>query len=129
MPKQNSPENVAFLLGDLGDRPNAAITLCFANCARSYTLNPSQHTLVDRAQFTFRLKDLREETRVGEQLRIRILVDPLPKDLVPMIRIGDQTSGDFWIPNHISPNVWDYDVIYSGGYSPDTVVHIYLVVR
>lgn len=120
---------VTFLIGNIGDPATAPTTLCFSSCTKSYLLDPVRHTLAERAHLQFRLSDLREDTRVGEQLTFRIYADPAPAKLLPLvlIRTGDRWSRSAWIAPQVATNAWDYGVTFTGGYSPDTEVHIYLI--
>lgn len=125
---------VAFLLGDLGDRARAPITLCFSNglrCSTSYVLDPNRHTLAERSHLAFRLSDLREDTRVGDQLVFRIYTDPVPPDLLPLIVFRVNGRWRMWatIPRKVAPDAWEYDTIWGEGYPPDTEVRLYLIER
>ena len=121
---------VTFLLGDVGDRANAPITLCFDECAWLNVLDPARHTLAERAHVQFRLSDLREETGANNQIIFRVQVDPAPADVRPLIviRAGGRWYSSARFARAITANVWAYDnVIWSDGYPPDTEVHIYLI--
>lgn len=125
---------VAFLLGDVGDRARAPITLCFSDgaaCSMSYVLDPDRHTLVERSHLTFRLSDLREDRRRGEQLVFRICTDPAPPGPMPLalVRANGRWQARAWIPRRVGPDAWEYGAIWEGGYPPGTGVRLYLIAR
>jgi hypothetical protein len=124
-------EFATFLLGGVGDRADSRITLCFSGCRRRYELDPSRHTLAERAHVIFRLSDLREETRAGDQVQFRMIVEPAPANLWPLVvvRTGTRWPSAAWIPERIQTNVWDYYVNFAQGYPPGTEVHIFLALR
>ena len=119
----------AFLLGDVGDRAAAPITLCFERCARSYVIDPARHTLATRAHVTFRLADLRPETRLGAQLLFRIAIDAAPTNLLPLVIVksGNALPSSVWIAKPVDPGAWDHSVFST--YPPDAEVHLYLIAR
>ena len=121
-------EFAAFLLGDLGDQGQAPITLCFSQCATSYVLDPARHTLLERAQVTFRMGDLRPDTKMGKHLKIRILAQPAPTSLLPLVVVSTGAPRARFA-RRVGPSAWDYGVIDNRGYPPDTEVHIYLTLR
>jgi hypothetical protein len=130
-PRDAQKEFATFLLGDVGDRAVAPITLCFERCARSYVLDPALHTLAERPQVTFRLADLRPDTRLGSSLRFRIAIDSPPTNLLPLVIVtsGNGSPSSVWIAQPADPGTWDYPVFDGGGYPPDTEVHLYLIAR
>jgi len=128
-PQGAQHEFTTFLLGDVGDRATAPITLCFENCARSYVLDPARHTLAARPQVTFRLADLRPDTRLGAQLLFRIAIDQAPSNLLPLIVVksGEGLPSLVWIAKAVDPGTWDHRVFST--YPPDAEVHLYLIAR
>lgn len=122
-----------FILGDVGDPIRAPVTFCIGDplCTRQYELDPARHTVAERAHLRFRLADLREHTRVGDQLRFRILVDPVPEGLTPLIlvRHGDRPPASVLIARRVELGAWDFDVTYDSGIPPDSDVAIYLAAR
>jgi len=122
-------EFTAFLLGDVGDRATAPITLCFERCARSYVLDPARHTLAARPQVTFRLADLRPDTRLGAELLFRIAIDRAPTNLLPLVIVKSGTAwpSSVWIAQPRDPGTWDHSVFST--YPPDAEVHLYLIAR
>jgi hypothetical protein len=107
------------------------ITLCFSECARSYVLDPARHTLVARAHVTFRLADLRPDTRLGDQLTFRIAIEPPPTNLLPLVIVksGKRWPPAVWIARPGDRGTWDYHLIRANGYPPDAEVHLYLIAR
>ncbi len=68
---------VAFLLGGVGTRPRAPLTLCFHSCARRYVLEPRIHTL--EPHFRFGVASLRDVSRTPRgRLQLRVLSTPCP---------------------------------------------------
>jgi hypothetical protein len=118
----------AFLLGDLGDRPTRPITLCFSRCARTYVLDPARHTVAERSHIVFRTSDLRAETRTGAALSFRLVLEPAPSSVLPLVvfRSGNQPPTLAWIAKRAGPNVWDYTVRSES--EPDDEIHVYLIV-
>jgi hypothetical protein len=118
----------AFLLGDLGDRPTRPITLCFSRCARTYVLDPARHTVAERSHIVFRTSDLRAETRTGAALSFRLVLEPAPSSVLPLVvfRSGNQPPTLAWIAKRAGPNVWDYTVMRES--EPDDEIHVYLIV-
>jgi hypothetical protein len=125
------PSLTAFLLGDVGDRATAPITLCFWDCAKQYFVDPSRHTVAEHAHVRFRLSELREDTRASELLTLRIQVDPPPADLLPLVlvRAGRRWPYAAWIARQTAADSWDYGFNFSGGYPQDMEVYIYLIAR
>lgn len=80
----------------LHDEPTAPITHCVSGCRRRYVINPVRHTLAQRDHLPFRLSELREGARSGDQLIFRIRVDPGQRDLVPLVVLRD---GNGWFPS------------------------------
>jgi hypothetical protein len=119
----------AFLLGGVGDMATEPITLCFSRCARSYVLDPARHTRGERAHIVFRVGDLRRDTRLGEYFMFRLVLDPAPPGLLPLVlvRSGNRWPTSGWSAKRTGPNTWDYMVIQS--YAADDEVHVYLIVR
>jgi hypothetical protein len=128
-PQGAQQEFTTFLLGDVGDRATAPITLCFENCARSYVLDPARHTLAAQAHLIFRLADLRPDTRLGAQLLFRIAIDPAPSNLLPLVIVksGEGLPSLVWIAKPADPGTWDHSVFNT--YPPDAEVHLYLIAR
>jgi hypothetical protein len=126
----HTSEFAAFFLGDIGDKANTPVTLCFSECRRSYVLDPARHTLAERAHATFRRSDLRDDTRAGDQLMFRIVAESAPAGLVPLvlIRSGNRWPTVAWIARKVGENIWDYGV-FGGGYPPDAEILIYFLVR
>jgi hypothetical protein len=125
----------AFLLGDVGARASAPITLRFEGCGRAYVLDPARHTLTRQAHARFRLRDLREQTRVtslfGTQVYFRIDLDPAPSDVAPLVVVHHPEWGRYsaWWPRLVAPGTWEYMVMYGDGYSPETTMSVYLLRR
>ena len=130
-PQDAQKEFATFLLGDVGDPATAPITLCFERCARTYVLDPARHTLATRSHLSFRLADLRPDTRLGSSLRFRIAIDSPPTNLLPLVIVtsGKGSPSSVWIAQRVDPGMWDYPVFDGGGYPPDTEVHLYLIAR
>jgi hypothetical protein len=118
----------AFLLGDVGDGGREPITLCYFSCTKSYVLDPARHTLVERGHLRFQRADLREETRSGADIMIRIRADRAPANLRPLVvyRAGGRWTLA-WFARQVAPNTWDLGV--STNSPPDTQVHVYLIAR
>jgi hypothetical protein len=120
----------AFLLGDLGEP--APVTLCKGYpCARRYEVDPARHTLAERAVVRFHIGELREATRIGDQLRFRIHVDPVPEGLMPLIlvRHGTRAPASLWPARRVELGAWDFNVTYDSRIPPDSEVSIYLARR
>ena len=66
---------------------------------------------------------------MGEYLQLRIVLDPAPPNMVPLILIRSEnrwpTLG--WIAKRAGPNIWDYNVFRDS--VDDDEVHVYLIVR
>jgi hypothetical protein len=122
-------EFIAFLLGDFGDRATEPITLCYSRCAKSYVLDPARHTLAEKAHFRFRISDLRENTRIGDQLILRIQADPAPTGFLPLVAASASWGHDVWIAQRSGSNTWDFGVLHTPGFDPSTEIRIYLVAR
>jgi hypothetical protein len=125
----------AFLLGDVGTRASAPITLSFPGCARTYVLDPARHTLAPQAHVRFRVRDLRNQTRVvslfGTQVFFRIELDPFPQNVRPLVVVRDGETGYrmAWFGYPVEPGVWTYNVMYGDGYPPDSEFAVYLIAR
>jgi hypothetical protein len=129
----NRAEFVAFLLGDPGEAPLEPITLCLSRmrCGRRYVLYPARHLLADKPVLQFRIADLREGTRIGEQLHLRIYADPAPDDLVPfvVVRSEGRLPARAYTMRRVGMNAWDYGVTYGEGFPMDGELSIYLFGR
>ena len=123
-------EFAAFLLGGVGENATAPITLCFSRCARTYVLDPARHTVAETA-VRFRFGDLRADSRVGEYLRFRIIVEPAPRSLLPIVIVRSQNRWptSAWLPRRVGNNAWDYTVIRTDGYVADDEIYVYLAAR
>lgn len=121
----------AFLLGGLGDRATAPVTLCYSRCARAYGLDPARHTLAEDAHVRFRVADLRADTRMGDNLIFRIIVEPAPRSLLPIVIIRSQNRWptSAWLPRRVASNAWDYTVLRADGFTDDDEVYVYLIAR
>lgn len=121
----------AFLLGGVGKQPGSPLTLCYNNCAHTYTIDPKKHTLA-RPIVRFRISDLREATRAESQLAMRIRLEPDDERFIPLAVI--QTSGLSPFRAYVLPRnrkgFWEYNVTdASDNRPPNPEVLIYLVVR
>jgi hypothetical protein len=121
-------EFAAFFLGGIGDTPTKPITLCFSRCARSYVLDPAGHTLAERPHVVFRMSDLRADTRMGPYLRIRLVLEPAPSAVLPLVvfRSGNRPPTSGWIARRAGPNMWDFTGLRESG--GDDEIHVYLIV-
>jgi hypothetical protein len=121
-------EFAAFLLGDLGGTATKPLTLCFSRCARPYVLDPARHTMAERAQVVFRPSELRADTRLGDYLMFRIVVEPTPASMLPLVVVqsGNKPPTLAWIGRRAGPNSWDYTVLRET--QADDEVRIYLIV-
>ena len=128
-PQGSQKEFTAFLLGDVGDRATTPITVCFERCARSYVLDPARHTLAARSHVSFRLANLRPDTRLGAELALRIAIDPAPTNLLPLVIVksGKGWPSSVWIAQPGDAGTWDHSVFST--YPPDAEVHLYLIAR
>ncbi|HEX6036705.1 hypothetical protein [Longimicrobium sp.] len=122
-----------FLLGELGDPVRQPVTFCTGEplCSRRYTVDPARHTLASRPAIRFWLRDLREMTRVGDQLDLRLYVDPVPEGLMPLVvvRQEGQKPRSAWQLRRTELGAWDFAVTYDGEIPPDSEVLVYLVAR
>jgi hypothetical protein len=122
----------AFFLGGVGKQPDSPLTLCYNDCAQTYTIDPRTHTLATQPIVRFRISDLREATRTGPQLGMRIRFEPDDERLTPLAVI--QTSGASPFRAHVLARnrrgFWEYNV-YDGSDRPlrNPEVLIYLVGR
>lgn len=123
----------AFFLGDLGDRATAPVTFCIGDplCTRQYEVDPERHTMAARAAVRFRIANLREATRVGDQLDFRIFVEPVPEELMPLIlvRHGSRPPVSLWPARRVELGAWDFNVTYDPSIPADSEISIYLVAR
>ncbi|MWO29257.1 hypothetical protein GQN02_24285, partial [Escherichia coli] len=98
-------------------------------CAGWAELDPDRHLLVPRAHLRFRVAELREQTRVGDQLEMRLLVDPVPEGLTPLVLIRGrgQAPTSLWPAFRTELGVWDLKLTYDPHLPADSEVSIYLV--
>jgi hypothetical protein len=93
--------------------------------------NPTRNAVIERPHAAVRLADLRPFTRAGNQLAVRIAVDPVPPRLIPLVVV--RTSGPVpyfgWMARPVAANVWEFNVLRQGGYPPDTEMFVYLIAR
>ncbi len=124
------PNMAAFMLGEIGTRPRTPVTLCVGSCARRYVLDPERHVLAARPHLRFTIASLREPPqRERDDLSIRILVDPVPEGLVPLVIIEDPGAWApaAWITYDLRGGMWDWRVHYNGGWTRARNVLVYLV--
>ena len=124
-------EFTALLLGGIGDKATAPVTLCYSRCARTYVLDPARHTVAETAHVRFRFGDLRAESRVGEYLLVRIVVEPAPRAMLPIVIVRSQSRWptSAWIARRVGSNAWDYTVTRGDGYAVDDEIYVYLIAR
>ena len=118
----------AFFLGDIGVRLTQPATLCVRSieCRRRYEVDPDRHRLA--AHVSFGISDLAPAARVGEQLRFRVHTHrPIERGAVLVVirDVGERPRA--WMARPVGPRSWEYAVTFTGGYPPDTVVHVYLL--
>lgn len=122
-----------FFLGDLGDPVREPVTFCAGQplCGRQYEVDPARHTLAPRAAIRFWLRDLREMTRVGDQLAFRLYVGPVPEGLMPLVVVRGEgrPPRSAWPARRAELGAWDFNVTYESGIPADSEVLIYLVAR
>ena len=120
----------AFLLGGVGTRPRAPLTLCFGPCVRRYVLDARTHTL--QPHIRFRVASMREASRSRRgQLELRVLVDPVSEGLMPLLVIagpGGRASSVFVLRDR-GGGMWDWHVNYRVGDWGTREALIYLVRR
>jgi hypothetical protein len=124
-------EFIAFLLGDIGDPAQQPVTLCFSSineCALRYTLDPARHTIAEQAVLRFRISELQPAARQGDQLDLRIIVDPPLDDLIPLLVFADRRRAA--IMSRVAHNAWDFTVTrLTPGLTPDDEILLYLFAR
>lgn len=121
-----------FFLGQLGDSVRAAVTFCAGRplCTGQYEVDPARHAMAVQPALRFRIQDLREKTRVGDQLDFRIYVDPVPEGLIPLVIVRHPG-----MPMHsmavgrVELGAWEFAATYGPGLPADSEILIYLVAR
>lgn len=130
--KGRAPSLSAFMLGGIGTRPRAPVTLCVGSCARRYVLDPERHVLAERPHLRFTVDSLRERPRRDrDALRFRVIVDPVPEGLVPLVIVDDPRAWGpaAWLMHDLGGGVWEWRVHYGDGWMSPRSVLIYLVRR
>ncbi|MEP6834495.1 MAG: energy transducer TonB [Gemmatimonas sp.] len=121
----------AFFIGGLGDRVTAPVTLVYSNEAKPFILDPARHTLAAKPHLTFRVSELRADTRIGGAVIMRLRIPPEESRNVIPIVIMQSSSGDWRyataVLRPVSAGVWDFRS--RGGYSNDATVSVYLIRR
>lgn len=124
------PTLAAFMLGGVGTRAREPVTLCVGSCARRYVLDPERHMLAERPHLSFSIASLTEQPqRERDNLELRILVDPVPEGLVPLVIIDDPRAWApaAWVMYDLGGGVWDWRVHYTDAWTRARRVLVYLV--
>lgn len=124
------PTLAAFMLGDVGTRARAPVTLCVGSCARRYVLDPERHVLAERPHLRFSIASLTEQPqRERDNLQFRIIVDPVPEGLVPLVIVDDPRAWApaAWVMYDLGGGVWDWRVHYTDAWTRARSVLVYLV--
>jgi TonB family protein len=120
---------VAFLLGGVGTRPLAPLTLCFGFCARRFVLDARRHTLQPIVRF--RVASLRDVSRsLRGPLQLRVLVDPSPDGLIPVLVIASPAGKANYVffLRDLGGGMWEWFVNYSADWMTREAF-VYLVRR
>lgn len=128
--EDRAPTLAAFMLGGIGARPSAPVTVCVGDCARRYVLDPQRHLLAERPHLAFSSASLREPSRSDrDALQFRVIVDPEPEGIVPLVVVDEPNAWApaAWLMHDLGGGVWDWRVHYSDGWPSGRRVLIYLV--
>ena len=110
---------VAFLHAESASSSRGAVTLCYADCARQFVLDPAKHLLPARPHMSIRLGDLSPDAAMSDQLSFRVALDPVPPDVVPiaLIKIRGNWHPYVWSLRSSGPDRWDHGVTFARGAS------------
>lgn len=123
--KAHMAKFAAFIAGGMGGKATAPVTLQFSNEKDPYIIDPAKHTIAQQPHLTFRISDLKAETRNGKNLHIILRVGPERPSMIPVIVFPDANPARRYqavLGESVSGDRWEAR---SGSFPPDGVVYVY----